>query len=127
MRTITHEPYQDTKELADLLVTRTLQNGGATVGRHGEDVPEVGYVVGGKTTTLSLSVNTNARALRTEVARWIERQPTLVKWLGGWIDDGRVIFDTCDVLANRIEAEAVGITRKQKAIYNLANHCDINL
>src|SRR6478752_4421403 len=98
---VTHQPYQDTKDLASLIVGNTIAKGGTTVGRHGEEAPIIGYVVGGKTTTLTLSFSEKRSTIELEVARWIERQPTLVKWIGGWVSDGKIVFDTCDVIPTR--------------------------
>lgn len=127
-------PYNSSREAARIL----LENrDGFTLIR---DVnvsldKDTGYLVGAATRNDSLVLPGDADDHQAAglIARWVDAQPRplggAAQYIGIWTDSdtGKMHLDVSDWWELRVEAEAVGIVRKQIAIWDCKNSKEIRL
>lgn len=116
-----------TFELAGKALKSATEDGGWTLALNGEDVPTVGYVVGGDPAlperVLSGWDDVPGLATLTVVDSYMARASVLGRsYTGGWVrDDGALVLDTPTILADRQEALSLARERGEEAIYSLAD------
>jgi len=110
----------------------TMLTGGSSIGvmDNGEHyVPKYGYVVGGIVPEKSCDSD-NESAFKHTYNRFfyqaelaLERESAVV--IGTWVEDGKIVFDLCNVIDDEQEALALAAKRGERAIYDLENEREI--
>jgi len=110
----------------------TMLTGGSSIGvmDNGEHyVPKYGFVVGGIVPEKSCDMDN-----REDFRNWynhfhlqaeVELERELAVIIGTWVEDGKIVFDLCNVLDDEQEALALAKKRGERAIYDLENQKEI--
>jgi len=110
----------------------TMLTGGSSIGimDNGEFyVPKCGYVVGGIVPEESCKMDNESAFKHTynrlfhQAELALERDSAVV--IGTWVEDGKIVFDLCNVLDDEQEALALAKKRGERAIYDLENQKEI--
>jgi len=110
----------------------TMLTGGSSIGimDNGEFyVPKYGYVVGGIIPEESCKMDNESAFKHTynrlfhQAELALERDSAVV--IGTWVEDGKIVFDLCNVLDDEQEALALAKKRGERAIYDLENQKEI--
>jgi len=110
----------------------TMLTGGSSIGimDNGEFyVPKYGYVVGGIVPEESCKMDNESAFKHTynrlfhQAELALERDSAVV--IGTWVEDGKIVFDLCNVLDDEQEALALAKKRGERAIYDLENQREI--
>jgi hypothetical protein len=110
----------------------TMLTGGSSIGvmDNGEYyVPKYGYVVGGIVPEKSCKAGNEANfkevynRLFLEATKELERELAVV--MGTWVEDGKIVFDLCNVLDDEADALALAKKRGERAIYDLEEQREI--
>ena len=110
----------------------TMLTGGSSIGimdNREYYVPKYGYVVGGivpeksceDDNQLAFTQMYNRFFYQAELA--LERESAVV--IGTWVEDGKIVFDLCNVIDDEQEALALAKKRGERAIYDLENQEEI--
>jgi len=110
----------------------TMLTGGSSIGimdNREYYVPKYGYVVGGivpeksceDDNQLAFTQMYNRFFYQAELA--LERESAVV--IGTWVEDGKIVFDLCNVIDDEQEALALAKKRGERAIYDLENQKEI--
>lgn len=130
---LTRTPYRESQDAANLLLAN---RSGFTLIRGSNEPLNVnrGYLVGGATRHENLLFDprsTLESIMADRIARWIDALPRTgtVQYLGIWTDTvtGYIHLDVSSWHESRVEAEAVGIARKQIAIWDCKNGSEVRL
>ena len=110
----------------------TMLTGGSSIGvmDNGEHyVPKYGYVVGGIVPEKSCDMDNEAHFKHT-YARFhhqaelaMERELAVV--IGTWVEDGKIVFDLCNVIDDMKEALELAAKRGERAIFDLEEQREI--
>lgn len=111
--------------LAMNLLDSAVENGGGTFNSDGETFSGVGYVVGGKAPTLTLSATVIGPASVQMVDAWLFNNKS--RFYGSWLDNGTIYIDAVDIIDSLVQAEELGRSRGELAIYDMAAGEDIRL
>jgi len=105
----------DTRTTAKLW--RAIQEGadGVTVDTLGGEDPRYGYFVGGASWTLVKAVE---RVTPDDVAGFVSAHGEH-RYIGMWVDAGRVYLDAVDLVYREADAFAVGRERRELTIFNV--------
>ena len=110
----------------------TMLTGGSSIGvmDNGEHyVPKYGFVVGGIVPEKSCDMDN-----REDFRNWynhfhlqaeVELERELAVIIGTWVEDGKIVFDLCNVLDDEQEALALAAKRGERAIYDLEEQREI--
>ena len=110
----------------------TILTGGSSIGIMGNGeyyVPKYGFVVGGIVPEKSCDMDNREdvknlyNRLHSQAGLELERELAVV--IGTWVEDGRIVFDLCNVLDDEQEALALAKKRGERAIYDLENQKEI--
>ena len=110
----------------------TMLTGGSSIGvmDNGEHyVPKYGYVVGGIVPEKSIDMDNEAHFKHTynrfyyQAGLALERESAVV--IGTWTEDGKIVFDLCNVLDDEQEALALAKKRGERAIFDLEEQREI--
>ena len=112
----------------------TVLTGGYAIGimDNREDyVPKSGYVVGGIVPEKSCDMD-NESAFKHTYNRFfyqaelaLERESVVV--IGTWVEDGKIVFDLCNVLDDMKGALELAAKRGERAIFDLENEREISV
>ena len=111
---------------------RTMLTGGSSIGAmdNGEYyVPKYGYVVGGIVPENSCRMYNESAFKHTynrlfyQAELALERELAMV--IGTWVEDGKIVFDLCNVLDDMKAALELGAKRGERAIYDLEEDREI--
>ena len=104
----------------------TMLTGGSSIGimdNREYYVPKYGYVVGGVVPEKSCDMD-NEMAFTQMYERLfhqaelaLERESAVV--IGTWVEDGKIVFDLCNVLDDMKDALVLAAKRGERAIYDL--------
>ena len=110
----------------------TMLTGGSSIGvmDNGEHyVPKYGYVVGGIVPEKSIKMD-NESAFKHMYNRFyyqaglsLERESAVV--IGTWVEDGKIVFDLCNVLDDMKSALELAAKRGERAIFDLEEQREI--
>ena len=110
----------------------TMLTGGSSIGvmDNGEHyVPKYGYVVGGIVPEKSIKMD-NESAFKHMYNRFyyqaglsLERESAVV--IGTWVEDGKIVFDLCNVIDDMKEALELAAKRGERAIFDLEEQREI--
>jgi len=110
----------------------TMLTGGSSIGvmDNGEHyVPKYGYVVGGIVPEKSIKMD-NESAFKHTYNRFfyqaelaLERESAVV--IGTWVEDGKIVFDLCNVLDDMKDALELAAKRGERAIFDLEEQREI--
>lgn len=111
---------------------RTMLTGGSSIGAmdNGEYyVPKYGYVVGGIVPEKSCDMD-NESAFKHLYSRMLyqaelELNQSGSAVIGTWVEDGKIVFDLCNVLDDMKDALELGAKRGERAIYDLEEDREI--
>lgn len=108
------------------LLNKLVVDNGFTVSLTGKDVPTVGYVCGGLGSEFVKSLE---EFTELDILKFVLDNAELLKnaLLGGWLNDGNVYLDVCQIFSNLEVAKLVGKEKNQKALYDLTEGKDILL
>ena len=119
-----------TADLARRLAQATLADGGATMALDGT-VPVTGYAVAlpGLETVYTHTDDHDATAVRIRAYVDAHRAELAQsdRYVGTWVDAGKLYVDTVRVIADRATAELEGILARQLAVFDLASGEEITL
>jgi len=110
----------------------TMLTGGSSIGIMDNRefyVPKYGYVVGGIVPEESCKMDNESAFKHTynrlfhQAELALERDSAVV--IGTWVEDGKIVFDLCNVLDDEQEALALAKKRGERAIYDLENQREI--
>ena len=96
-------------------------HGGTTVSTRGEELPQDGYFVSlyGFEQTVPMDEN-----LTSNLAAYVEEYRHHLahpgRYLGAWVEDGRVVLDVSDWWQYRDTARRAGFERGQRAVFDIA-------
>jgi len=109
-----------------------MLTGGSSIGvmDNGEHyVPKYGYVVGGIVPEKSIKMD-NESAFKHTYNRFfyqaelaLERESAVV--IGTWVEDGKIVFDLCNVLDDMKDALELAAKRGERAIFDLEEQREI--
>jgi hypothetical protein len=110
----------------------TMLTGGSSVGIMDDGqrfIPKYGYVVGGIVPEKSCEDDNmlafcgmyNRLVYQAELA--LERESVVV--IGTWVEDGKIVFDLCNVIDDMKDALELAAKRGERAIYDLENEREI--
>lgn len=110
----------------------TMLTGGSSIGvmDNGEHyIPEYGFVVGGIVPEKSVKMD-DVSAFKQAYNRLyfqagLELERELAVIIGTWVEDGKIVFDLCNVLDVEQEALALAKKRGERAIFDLENKREI--
>ena len=126
--------YKSSAEAADILVAN--KEGYTLIRDRNVALSETsGYLVGGaaRGDELVFLPGTDEAVMRAAIARWIDRQPRFdnnrPQYIGIWTDSatGKIHLDVSDWIEPLFEAEAIGVLRRQIAIWDCRNGKEIRL
>jgi len=110
----------------------TMLTGGSSMGimdNREYYIPKHGYVVGGIVPEKSCDMD-NESAFKHTYNRFfyqaelaLERESAVV--IGTWVEDGKIVFDLCNVLDDMKDALELAAKRGERAIYDLENEREI--
>lgn len=107
------------KDLIEDIVSKTLKNGGTTTSiLTGEMNPKTGFMCSLKDCAIINIAQFNTSSIE-EIIR--DNKKLLLEeniYLGTWVNEGMIYIDISENITNIEEARAVGITRKQLAIFD---------
>jgi len=112
----------------------TMLTGGSSVGVMDDGqrfIPKYGYVVGGIVPEKSCDMDNesafkhtyNRLVYQAELA--LERESVVV--IGTWVEDGKIVFDLCNVIDDEQEALALAAKRGERAIFDLEEQREISV
>ena len=110
----------------------TMLTGGSSIGvmDNGEHyVPKYGYVVGGIVPEKSCDMDNEAHFKRVynimyyQAGLALERESAVV--IGTWVEDGKIVFDLCNVIDDMKEALELAAKRGERAIFDLEEQREI--
>ena len=112
----------------------TMLTGGSSIGimdNREYYVPKYGYVVGGIVPEKSCKMD-NESAFKHTYNRFfyqaelaLERESAVV--IGTWVEDGKIVFDLCNVLDDMKDALELAAKRGERAIYDLEEQREISV
>ena len=112
----------------------TMLTGGSSIGimdNREYYVPKSGYVVGGIVPEKSCDMD-NESAFKHTYNRFfyqaelaLERESAVV--IGTWVEDGKIVFDLCNVLDDMKGALELAAKRGERAIFDLENEREISV
>jgi hypothetical protein len=112
----------------------TMLTGGSSIGimdNREYYVPKSGYVVGGIVPEKSCDMD-NESAFKHTYNRFfyqaelaLERESVVV--IGTWVEDGKIVFDLCNVLDDMKGALELAAKRGERAIFDLENEREISV
>ena len=110
----------------------TMLTGGSSIGimdNREYYVPKYGYVVGGIVPEKSCKMD-NESAFKHTYNRFfyqaelaLERELAVV--IGTWVEDGKIVFDLCNIIDDMKEALELAAKRGERAIYDLEEQREI--
>jgi hypothetical protein len=109
-----------------------MLTGGSSIGimDNGEHyVPKYGYVVGGIVPEKSIEMDNEAHFKHTynrfyyQAGLALERESAVV--IGTWTEDGKIVFDLCNVIDDMKEALELAAKRGERAIFDLEEQREI--
>ena len=110
----------------------TMLTGGSSIGilNNGQHyIPKYGYVVGGIVPEKSIKMDNEAHFKHTynrfyyQAGLAMERESAVV--IGTWVEDGKIVFDLCNVLDDMKSALELAAKRGERAIFDLEEQREI--
>ncbi len=114
-----------TAHLAEELIYNASYNGGGTVSLIDHEVPDFGYIVGGRGEVLNVFGDSSLS--NYDVRLWLMLAPEGTFYAGSWADDGMLYFDFCDHMLTLADAMALAKSRDEKAIFDIKANDSIYL
>ncbi len=120
-------PAVNAERIADVILTDSAVDGGATVDRHGRRLSaRDGYMVSLAGRELTLAPLATPTARRAEIVRYVEENARLLcsrpdYYVGAWVDGGNLVLDISRHIACQPDALAFGFDNGQRAIYDVLN------
>ena len=112
----------------------TMLTGGSSIGimdNREYYVPKYGYVVGGIVPEKSCDMD-NESAFKHTYNRFfyqaelaLERESAVV--IGTWVEDGKIVFDLCNVIDDMKDALELAAKRGERAIFDLEEQREISV
>ena len=108
----------------------TMLTGGSSIGimDNGQHyIPKYGYVVGGivpeKSIEMVNSFKHTYNRFYYQAGLALERELAVV--IGTWVEDGKIVFDLCNVIDDMKEALELAAKRGERAIFDLEEQREI--
>ena len=111
----------------------TMLTGGSSIGIMGNNleyfVPKYGYVVGGIVPEESIKMDNETHFKHTynrfhyQAELAMERELAVV--IGTWVEDGKIVFDLCNIIDDMKEALELAAKRGERAIFDLEEQREI--
>lgn len=98
-----------------------LAQGGATYCIETGHVPDVGYIVSYKDTTLSVDKSVLKKAIVEFVKTYAVELSKPGNYLGGWLHEGKYVLDVSVVVMDKEAAFEMANRESQKSVYDMTN------
>ena len=110
----------------------TMLTGGSSIGimNNGQHyIPKYGFVVGGIVPEKSIKMDNESHFKHTynrfyyQAGLAMERESAVV--IGTWVEDGKIVFDLCNVIDDMKQALELAAKRGERAIFDLEEQREI--